>query len=123
VEQAPRRETMTQGEIDALMRHIEKGESLAGPEVFGSAEAARRLCDNYRQLQYAIKRCAIGGVANVSPDDLPQRLAQVHYYAHRNWYLKRGFASGREFREFVRREMERRGMRPVKAQGGGPRKT
>ena len=31
VEQAPRRETMTQGEIDALMRHIEKGESLAGP--------------------------------------------------------------------------------------------
>ena len=101
MEQAPRRETMTQGEIDALMRHIEKGESLA----------------------YAIKRCAIGGVANAGPDDLPQRLAQAHCYAHRNWYLKRGFASRQEFREFVRREMERRGMRPVNARGGGPRET
>jgi len=51
MEQAPRRETMTQGEIDALMRNVEAGNITASsPGNMGLAKMAR---DNFKQLEYA----------------------------------------------------------------------
>ena len=107
--QSEKRETMTQAEIDALLRHIERGESPSGPAAFESAEAARRVNDNFKQLQRAVRRCIEPAPANVGREEMAARLAQVHYYAHRNWYLKRGFASGKEFREFMKREAAKKG--------------
>jgi len=110
IDQNGKREEMTQTEIDALLRHIEQGESFFTPDFVATAEASKACNDNFRQLQYAIKRCILNGVANVSLDDIPQRLAQVHYYAHRNWYLKKGFANKKEYKAFMNKEARRKGI-------------
>jgi len=34
----------------------------------------------------------------------------VHYYAHRNWLLNRGFASKKDFRDFMDKKAKERGV-------------
>ena len=111
MEQAAKRDDMTQHEVDELVRLMESGEAGLGMQVpFDAVELARKTKGNYRQLEYAIKRCGIGGVANVGPEELPARFAQVHYYAHWNWLLKRGFTCKKDFRAFVEREAAKKGL-------------
>ena len=109
--QATKRDDMTQHEVDELVRLMESGEAALGmPAPFDAVELARKTKNNYRQLEYAIKRCGIEGVANVGPEELLARFAQVHHYAHWNWLLKRGFTDKKDFRAFVEREAARRGL-------------
>jgi len=108
--QAPTRETMTQGEIDILLRHIESGEAALGPIPPDSVELAKKIVRNYRQLEYALKRCATHDLANVGPEERAARLAQARHYARWNWLLKRGFVSRKDFRAFMDREAARKGM-------------
>jgi len=109
MEQAPRRETMTQSEIDALLRDVETG-NLGAASALDNLEMARKVIANYKQLKGAIRRCEIGGLANVGPEELPARFAQVHYYAHRNFLLQRGFLNKRDFRAFMDKKAKERGM-------------
>jgi len=95
---------MSQGEIDALLKSVQEGGSL------DDTDHKKRIAGNCKQLESALKRAEAWAVANARPEERAERLGQVHYYAHWNWLLKRGFASKAEFRSFVRREMRKRGM-------------
>ena len=107
--QATKRDNMTQQEVDELVRQIESGEAALGmPTPFDPLELARKTKANFRQLEYAIKRCE--GAANVRPEELPARFAQVHHYAHWNWLLKRGFTDKKDFRAFMDREAKKKGV-------------
>jgi len=108
MEQATKGETMTQGEIDALMRNVEVGNFTATSP--GNITLAKKARDNFKQLEYAMKRCEIENLANVGPEELPARFAQVHYYAHWNWLLNRGFPSKEDFRDFMDREARKKGV-------------
>jgi len=111
MEQRSRGEIMTQSEVDALVRRIENGEAAMGQaDPFESMEHAKRTRRNFKQLEYAMKRCEIENLANVGPEELPARFAQVHYYAHWNWLLQRGFPSKRDFRNFMEREASKSGV-------------
>jgi len=109
MEQAPKRETMTQSEIDALMHDVTTGNLTVTPSL-DNLEHAKRVADNYKQLKGAMRRLEIEMLANVGPEERPARLAQVHYYAHRNWLLRRGFAGRKDFRAFMDREARKRGV-------------
>ena len=109
MEQAPQRETMTQSEIDALLRDVTTGNLTATPSL-GSLEMARRITSNYKQLMGAIRRCEIEPLANVGPEERAERYAQVHHYAHRNWLLKKGFTDKAHFRAFMNGKAEKKGM-------------
>jgi len=106
--QAAGKEVMSQAEIDILMGTIQ--EEGSGSEAAPSRELKKRAAANYRQLELAMKRADISALGNVPPEDMADRLRNVHYYAHWNWLYNRGFASKEQFREFVRAEMEKRGM-------------
>ena len=112
MDQAARRDNMTQQDVDDLLTSLERGELSLEPELAESSELSlalkKRIRDNYRQLECAIKRCE--GAANVRPEELPARFAQVRHYAHWNWLLKRGFTCKKAFRAFVEREAEKKGV-------------
>ena len=114
MEQAAKRDNMTQQEIDDLAMLLERGEFSPEPETTESSEFSlalkKKIRDNFRQLEYAIKRCEVESLANVRNEERPARLAQVHHYAHWNWLLKRGFTCKRNFRAFVERESAKRGL-------------
>jgi len=114
MEQAAKRDNMTQQEIDDLAMLLERGEFSPEPETSESSEFSlalkKKIRDNYRQLEYAIKRCEVESLANVRNEERPARLAQVHHYAHWNWLLKRGFNDKRDFRAFMDRKAKERGV-------------
>ena len=103
-------QNLTQKDIDALMSSIEAG-TYSVNEVEDRGEWGKRIAGNFKSLEYAIKRADLRGCANVSPEDLPERLRSVHHYAHRNWLYKRGFLCKTDFRIFMNTEAEKRGMR------------
>ena len=109
MEQAPQRETMTQSEIDALMHDVTTGNLTITPSL-DNLELMKRAKSNYKQLMGAMRRCETEPLANVGPEERAERYAQVHYYAHRNWLLKKGFTDKARFRAFMDRKAERKGM-------------
>ena len=114
MEQAAKRDNMTQQEIDDLAMLLERGEFSPEPETSESSEFSlalkKKIRDNYRQLEYAIKRCEVESLANVRNEERPARLAQVHHYAHWNWLLKWGFTNKKDFRAFMDRKAKERGV-------------
>ena len=111
MEQAANRENMTQNEVDALVRRIESGDAAFGmPATLDVVELNRKTKANYRQLEYAIKRCEVEILANVRNEERPARFAQVHYYAHWNWLFKRGFTNKKDFWAFMDRKARERGV-------------
>jgi hypothetical protein len=108
MEQAPKGEMMTQVEIDALLRDVATGNLTATSH--DNIELAKKARNNFKQLEYAMKRCEIENLANVGPEELPARFAQVHYYAHRNWLLQRGFTSKKDFRAFMNNAARKKGI-------------
>jgi len=114
MEQVAERKNMTQQEVDDLMGLLERGEFSSELEPAESPELSlvlkKKIRDNYRQLEYAIKRCEVESLANVRNEERPARFAQVHYYAHWNWLLKRGFTNKKDFRAFMDRKAGERGV-------------
>ena len=109
MDQAPKSETMTQRETDALMQDVETG-NLGGTSLLDSLKQEELLGRNYKQLKGAMRRLEIELLANVGPEERPARLAQVHYYAHQNWLVRHGFASKKDFRAFMNGEAGKRGI-------------
>jgi len=107
--QAVGKETMTQAEVDILVGAMGMdSEDRHPPESF-SIEMKKKAVANYRQLQLAMRRADVLNLGR-RPDDMADRLRNVHYYAHLNWLYNRGFASKRHFREFVEAEKKKKGM-------------